>query len=74
MMKTAAVLCAFAALSLTSCAGKGVILDPTIPHRLAKEADVVIWARQPDGTLRKTKARALPGWWLAGPPVVEPMP
>jgi hypothetical protein len=74
MTRTARALCASAALSLTSCAGKGVIPDPTIPHRLAKEADVVIWARQPDGTLKKTKARALPGWWLAGPPVVEAVP
>lgn len=74
MMMIARVLCASAALLLTSCAGKGVIPDPTIPHRLAAEADVVIWARQADGTLKRTKARALAGWWLAGPPVVEPMP
>ena len=74
MTKTAAVLCALAALSLTSCGGKGVIPDPTIPHRLAEEAEVKLWVRQPDGTLRKTCARALEGWWLAGPPVVEPMP
>jgi hypothetical protein len=73
-MRTALALCASAALSLTSCAGKGVIPDPTIPHRLAKEADVVLWMRQPDGTMKQVPARALAGWWLAGPPVVEPLP
>lgn len=74
MMTTARALCASVALLLTSCVGKGVIPDPTIPHRLAAEADVTIWARQPDGTLKKVEARALPGWWLAGPPVVEQVP
>jgi hypothetical protein len=73
-MKTAAVLFASLVLSLTSCAGRGVIPDPTIPHRLAADADVVLWMRQPDGTLKKVEAHALAGWWLAGPPVVEPLP
>jgi len=49
-----------------------VIPDPTIPHQVAKEAEVEIWARRADGTMARQKVRLLEGWWIAGPPVVEP--
>jgi hypothetical protein len=59
-------------LWLASCrAGPQVLPDPTIPHRIAKETTVTVWARDPDGTLRQVPVRALPGWWLASPQVVE---
>lgn len=49
-----------------------VIPDPTIPHQVAREAQVEIWARRADGTMARQKVRLLEGWWIAGPPVVEP--
>lgn len=51
----------------------GAILpDNTIPHRVAEEAVILVWARNDKGELVKTKIRVLPGWWVAGPRVVEP--
>ena len=68
-------LCAFAlasALLSSGCAPtKAAIPDPSIPHRLAEEAEVVIWVRLASGEFTKAKVRVLPGWWLAGPPAVE---
>jgi hypothetical protein len=74
MRRIGLALIACALLSLASCSHSPVLPDPTIPHRVAAEAQVYVWARQPDGALVKTKVRLLPGWWVAGPPVVEPMP
>lgn len=51
-----------------------VVPDPTVAHQVAAEADVEIWARMPDGRLAKVPVRILPGWWIAGPPIVDPMP
>jgi len=48
-----------------------VIPDPTVPHQVATEAEVVIWARRADGSLAPQRVRLLKGWWIAGPPVVE---
>lgn len=61
-------------LTASGCFSKAVIPDPTIPHRVAKEAEVEVWVRRPDGTLSRQKVRILPGWWIAGPPVVEATP
>ncbi len=70
-MKTALGLLASALLSTACVPHRTVIPDPTIPHRVAKEGELTIWARQPDGQLVKQEVRVLPGWWIAGPPVVE---
>lgn len=77
MTKLAAFATAFALLS-TGCAHqKAAIPDPTVPHRLAEEAEVTIWVCvQPPESGRcpaysKVKVRVLPGWWVAGPPAVE---
>lgn len=68
-------LCAFAVASATLWLGcvpsKAAIPDPSFPHRVAEEAEVVIWVRLPSGEFTKAKARVLPGWWVAGPPAVE---
>ena len=50
-----------------------VIPDPTVVHEVAEEGELVIWTRMPDGRMAKVSARVLPGFWIAGPPVVEPM-
>lgn len=71
MRKTALVLFAFVLPSLGCVVRLQTIPDPTIPHRVAREAEVEIWVRQPDGTLVKRSVRLLEGWWIAGPPVVE---
>ncbi len=60
-----------AMLSLGCAPNKAAIPDPSYPHRLAEEADVVIWVHLPSGEFTKVKVRVLPGWWIAGPPAVE---
>lgn len=42
-----------------------VLPDPTVAHRLAADADVLVWARQPDGSLVKTKVRFQAGDYCA---------
>jgi hypothetical protein len=69
--RTVPGLLAFALLSL-SCAGARVIPDPRVPHRIAEEAEVRVWCRTAEGDLAKCRVRALEGWWLASPQVVEP--
>lgn len=51
-----------------------VIPDPAVPHQVAEETEVKIWARKPDGKMAKVPVRLLEGWWIAGPLVVEPIP
>lgn len=74
MRMIVSALVASALLSSASCAHKATLPDPTIPHRVAREAEVEIWVRRPDGTLSREKVRLLKGWWIAGPPVVEAEP
>jgi hypothetical protein len=71
MRMTVKLLVASTMLSV-GCAAQPVIPDPTVPHRVAKEVEVVVWVRLPDGSLQKQTVRVLPGWWIAGPPVVDP--
>jgi hypothetical protein len=66
------VFALFAFAMLSNCGvSRLAIPDPTIPHQVAKETEVEIYTRLPDGKLSKTKVRLLKGWWIAGPPVVE---
>jgi hypothetical protein len=77
MRKIVCALSASLLLSTVSCAHSrpaAALPDPTIPHRVAEEAEVVVWVRLANGSLVKAPVRLLPGWWIAGPPVVEPMP
>lgn len=83
--RLALVLCAFALPSIGCVPRRAVIPDPTVPHQVAEETEVVIWTEIPASpspanptaavsrTVKvKTKIRLLEGWWIAGPPVVEP--
>jgi len=75
MRKIVLVVIASVMLSPASgCFRRAAIPDPTIPHRVAKEAEVEVWVRLPDGRLTRVKVRLLKGWWIAGPPVVEVEP
>jgi hypothetical protein len=74
MRLTSIVLLASAMLFTGACAHSQVIPDPTIPHQVSREAEVRVWARQPDGKMVEQKIRLLKGWWVAGPPVVEASP
>ena len=59
-------------LLLTGCLPTQVALpDPTIPHRVARETVVLVWVRRRDGKLVQEPVRVMPGWWVAGPQVVE---
>ena len=60
------------AMLWSGCAGAGVIPDPNIPHQVAAETCVEVWARLPSGEMRRTKVRLLEGWWVASPQVVDP--
>lgn len=73
MTRLGYVLLASALLS-SGCAHRQVIPDPTVPHQVAEEAEIKIWARAPSGKLVPTPVRLLKGWWIAGPPVVEAEP
>lgn len=73
-MRIVFMLSAFMMLSSACVKAPLVVPDPTVPHQVASEAEVEIWARMPDGKLARETVRILPGWWIAGPPVVEPMP
>ncbi len=69
-------------LSLLSCGGCSlfaqrdpVLLNPSIPHRLAEPCDAVTWGRGPDGvTMVKTSVRLEAGWWVASPEVISMPP
>ncbi len=74
MQKIAIALLGSALLSSASCAHQATLPDPTVPHRVARETEVEVWVRRPDGTLTRETVRLLPGWWIAGPPVVEAEP
>lgn len=71
MRRLALALLASALLS-SGCAHRTVIPDPTVPHQVAREAEVEIWVQAADGKKVRQKVRLLEGWWIAGPPVVEP--
>lgn len=60
------------AMLFGGCVTRTVIPDPTVPHQVAKEADVEIWVETAAGKKVRQKVRLLEGWWIAGPPVVEP--
>ena len=68
---TLTALAASAMLS-SGCAGAGVIPDPNIPHQVAAETCVEVWARLPSGEMKRTKVRLLEGWWVASLQVVDP--
>ena len=53
------------------CQGRLVIPDNAIPHRVAEESSVVIWARGQDGKMVPTEVRLLAGWWIASDRIVE---
>lgn len=64
---------AFLAGCATTLSKTGAILpDERVPHRVAEEAVIWVWARNDKGELVKTKIRLMPGWWVASPRVVEP--
>lgn len=73
-MRTAFTLVASTMLFCGCVRTQQVIPDPTVPHQVAEETEVVIWARRPDGRMAPQKVRLLKGWWVAGPPVVEADP
>ncbi len=75
MKRTALALIVFVMLS-AGCASLltktgAVIPDERVPHRVAEEAVIYVWARNKSGQLVKTKIRLLEGWWVASPRVVE---
>jgi hypothetical protein len=65
-------LCVSVPLSSGCVPRRLVIPDPTVPHQVAKETTVRIWVEAPDGKRVAADVRLLEGWWIAGPPVVEP--
>lgn len=70
-MLTVLALLGSAMLSSACVPRKLVLLDPTVPHRVAEEAVIVAWCRLPEGALVKCKVRLQEGWWVASPQLVE---
>ncbi len=58
-------------LSSACVTSKPVILDPRYPHRVAKESEITIWVRLPDGSYVQARARLMPGDWCAPAATVE---
>lgn len=71
-MRTVLALTASALLSSGCCASGRVVPDQRVPHQLAAEACVEVWATRPDGQLERVKVKAPAGWWLASDQVVGP--
>lgn len=55
----------------TGCAHKLVIPDPTIPHQVAEDTKVKIWARLPDGKMAKVEIKLREGDWVADQTLIE---
>lgn len=60
-----------ALLMLLGCTRQPILLDQTVPHRIAEPTTVYVWARGPDGKMMKAPAQVADGWWLASPLLVE---
>lgn len=73
-MRTSLAALVFATLCGGCVPRQAVIPDPSIPHRLSQEAEVRIYVRKPDGSYSEAQVRALKGWWIAAPEVVEGTP
>lgn len=72
MLRTMLVLIA-CAMPLSGCAlvpRQAALPDPRIPHRVASPATVEVWVRIGD-ELKKERVRIDPGWYVAGPMVVD---
>lgn len=65
-------LCA-SVLLWSGCAHNVVIPDPTVPHQVAKTTKVKVWVEKGDGKKVMQEIQLPEGWWIAGPPVVDPM-
>lgn len=70
-MRLPALMLAVSLLLCSGCVSRAVIPDPAVPHRVAQETTVVVWAQRPDGKWAKTEVRLLEGYWIASPLVVE---
>lgn len=73
-MRSFVLMLLASALLSSGCAQVNVIPDPAVPHQVAEESQVTVWARRSDGTRAKVKVRLLEGWWVASPMVVEAPP
>jgi hypothetical protein len=73
-MKIALALLASGLLSIGCCSSGRVVPDQAVPHQLAREVCVEVWARRPDGQLERVKVKAPAGWWLASDQVVSADP
>lgn len=69
-MKTALALIVFAML-LAGCQPDRPLPSRSIPHRLAKDTDAVIYVRTPQGDLQETDVTLPAGWWVAAPEIIE---
>lgn len=59
---------------LPSCAlvrDNPALPDQTIPHRLSRPVNAMIWVRSPAGDFIEQTATLPAGWWIAAPQVVE---
>jgi len=47
-----------------------VIPDPSIPHKVSREVNVMVYTRGTDGSYVEQRVRMLPGWWIASPQLI----
>lgn len=70
-MKSLVLVLLASGMLSAGCAKRVVIPDPSIPHPLSREATVWIWIELPNGKSVEQKVKVYPGYYVAGPLVVE---
>lgn len=70
-MKTLSALIVLWMLSSVGCATQRVLADPNTVHQLARDAEVVIYVRHPDGHLVEQEAIARAGTFLVPEHIVK---
>jgi hypothetical protein len=70
-MRTALAVLASSLLCTACPRGAQVIPDPSVPHQVASETTVEVWARLPTGEMARTRIRLLEGWWVVAPEVAD---
>jgi hypothetical protein len=71
-MKTMLALIASVMLfAMPGCGPDRALPNPSVPHRLAKPADAVIYVRTSSGDLQEQEVTIPDGWYIAAPALVE---
>lgn len=68
---TSLAVIGFVLLSLQACIRPQVVLDQTIPHRVAEPTAILVWANDGAGKLVKVLTRIDDSWYIASSRILE---